>query len=118
MLVNIKVYPYLYISTNACYLNKKAIRLLNIDIENQYIDFHFVDGKKIAFIYVSNIPGIELKYNANLFKFSSRKKVARIFELYQINQPKYRLIIDEEPILAGDIKYHPLIKINYEQSTY
>lgn len=114
MLVNIKVYPYLYISQNACYLNKKAIRLLDIDIENQFIDFHFLEQKKVAFIYVSNIPGIELKFNANLFKFSSRKKVARIFELYQINQPKYRLIIDDEPITAGGFKYHPLIKINYE----
>lgn len=116
MIVNIKVYPFVCFYNNGYgYLNKKAINLLGINVDEQFIDFKIVPDKKIAFIYVANIPGVQLSYNANLFKFCNTKKVRSIFELYKIESKSYRLIIDDEPIKAGDFNYYPLINIPYEQ---
>lgn len=112
MQVNIKVYPFLYISKIGIgYFNKKGINLLNIDINSEYLHFSYNESKKIVFIFKSYLPGIELRYNANLFKFCSKSELLKIFDLYKIEKDNYRLIISDEPVVAGEIKYYPLIYI-------
>jgi hypothetical protein len=92
-------------------MSKKALRLLDINIDEDFIDFHVVPEKKLCFIYKKQIAGIPLVFNANLFKFSAAEKIRRIFQVYDIPTNDYRLIIDDEPLIINEIKYFPLIKL-------
>jgi len=112
MEVNIKFYPFVYLNkSNASYISKKALRLLDISIDEEFIDFYIVPEKKLCFIYKKPIAGIPLVFNANLFKFSATEKIRRIFQVYDIPTNDYRLIIDDEPLIINEIKYFPLIKL-------